>query len=154
MQVSLWFFPKRHFIEFSKRDFWELATEAPRRATWLLGWHSKKAQGEEGMSESSSKLPFPHLQHKSESSRELFPGCSSAGRDWFQAAGCSRGLVLCTGQLRRDRDSPLLPGLGRELNVWYWLDTEHEQQSNFGFSPLLPSLLPCSQRNMIKMWVV
>lgn len=99
------------------------------------------------MSESSSKLPFPGLQHKSESSRELFQAApAQAEIDWklqdVPEASCSaQGTSGGTGTPLRSQ--------GRAGNSV--LDAEQEQQSSSGFSPLLPSLLPCSQRNVIKM---
>lgn len=112
-------FLKRHFIEFSEGDFWELATKAPRRAAWLLGWHCKKAQGEEGMSESSSKLPLQVSSTQQRAAGNCSQAAPAQAQMDLKLQDVPRPRAL-HGQLRRDRDSQGRAGIQRWMLLGYW----------------------------------
>lgn len=84
----------------------------------MLGWHKKKAQGEEGISESSSKLSLFQVS----STNQRAPGnCSHAASTQaeidFKLHSITGASCPAAGLVGRDRQTSLLPGQGRELTA-------------------------------------
>lgn len=143
IQVSLWFFLKDILQNFLQEIFENLQQRNPEER---LGCWAGTAGKPRGKKECLSHPPNSFLQVSSTNQR--------AAGNCSRAAPAQAGLISSCRTFQRPHALHRAAQEGQEEecgSVGYWLDSEHEQQSSFGFSPLLPSLLSCSQRNMIKM---